>query len=85
MKVKVRELREAFKLLEGVVPKTTKIPILRYVLFKDGKATAGNMETFVQVDLPEADIDFLVPHRAVLDMLNYVPGDETSRPRSTKS
>ncbi|TET13849.1 MAG: hypothetical protein E3J81_07820, partial [Dehalococcoidia bacterium] len=77
MQVKVERLRDAFKLLEPVVPKKTSLPILHNVLVKGGKVIAGDMETFVLVDLPEADIDFLAPHKAVMELLNYVPGDET--------
>jgi len=77
MQVKVQQLRDVFKLLEPVVPKKTTLPILHNVLVKGGKAIAGDMETFVIVDLPEADIDFLAPHKAVMQLLNYVPGPET--------
>lgn len=77
MQLKVKELRDAFKLLEGVVPKSTNVPVLRNILFKGGKAIAGDMETFILLDVPSADIDFLAPHKAVLELLNYVPGDET--------
>ena len=77
MQIQVQKLRDALKLLEPVVPKKTSLPILHNVLIKGGKAIAGDMETFVLVDLPEADIDFLVPHKAVMQLLNYVPGTET--------
>ncbi|GAH67063.1 unnamed protein product, partial [marine sediment metagenome] len=46
------------------------------VLLKDGKAVAGDLETFVLIDLPEADIECLIPHKAVMELLKYVPGNE---------
>ena len=57
MQVKVAKLREVMGLLEPVVPGKTTLPILHNVLLKDGKAIAGDMEAFVLVDLPEADIE----------------------------
>ncbi|GAI84381.1 unnamed protein product, partial [marine sediment metagenome] len=77
MQIQVQKLRDALKLLEPVVPKKTSLPILHNALIKGGKAIAGDMETFVMVDLPEADIDFLVPLKTVMQLLNYVPGTET--------
>ena len=77
MQVKVAKLREVMKLLESAVPKKTALPILHNVLLKDGKAIAGDMEAFVLVDLPEADIECLIPHNSVLQLLKYVPGNET--------
>jgi DNA polymerase III sliding clamp (beta) subunit (PCNA family) len=77
MQIKVDKLREVMKLLEPAVPKKTALPVLHNVLIKDGKAIAGDMETFVMIDLPEADIDCLIPHRPVMQLLKYVPGPET--------
>jgi DNA polymerase-3 subunit beta len=77
MKVQVRKLREAMQLLEPVVPGKTALPILHNVLLKDGKAIAGDLETFVFIDLPEADMECLIPHNSVMELLKYVPGNET--------
>jgi DNA polymerase-3 subunit beta len=77
MQVKVEKLREAMRLLEPAVPKKTPLPVLHNVLLKDGKAIAGNMEVFVMIDLPEADMDCLIPHKPVMQLLKYVPGPET--------
>ena len=77
MQVKVQKLREVMKLLEPAVPKKTPLPVLHNVLIKDGKAIAGDMETFVLIDLPEADLECLIPHKPVTQLLKYVPGDET--------
>ena len=77
MQVKVQKLREVLGLLGPAVPKKTALPVLYNVLVKDGKAIAGDMQSFVLIDLPEADIDFLIPHKPVTQLLKYVPGDET--------
>ena len=76
MQVKVQKLREVMKLLEPVVPRKTALPVLHNVLLKDGKAIAGDLETFVLVDLPEADMECLIPCKSVLQLLKYVPGNE---------
>jgi len=77
MQVRVQKLREVMKLLEPAIPGKTALPVLRNVLLKDGKAVAGNLEVFVFVELPEADIECLIPHKPVIQLLKYVPGDET--------
>ena len=77
MQVRVQKLREAMKLLEPAIPRKTALPVLHNVLLKDGKAVAGNMEVFVFIDLPEADIECLIPHKPVMQLLKYVPGNET--------
>jgi DNA polymerase-3 subunit beta len=77
MQVKVAKLREVMKLLEPAVPKKTALPILHNVLLKDGRAIAGDLETFVFIDLPGADMECLIPHNSVMELLKYVPGNET--------
>ena len=77
MQVRVQKLREVMKLLEPAIPKKTALPILHNVLLKDGKAVAGNLEVFVFIDLPEADVECLIPHKPVMQLLKYVPGNET--------
>jgi len=65
------------QLLEPAVPRKTALPVLHNVLLKDGRAVAGDMETFVFIDLPEADTECLIPHKAVMELLKFVPGNET--------
>jgi len=77
MQVRVQKLREVMKLLEPAIPRKTALPILHNVLLKDGKAVAGDLEVFVFIDLPEADIECLIPHKPVMQLLKYVPGNET--------
>ncbi|KKN86985.1 hypothetical protein LCGC14_0262540 [marine sediment metagenome] len=76
MQIQVQKLREAMKLLELVIPKKTTLPVLHNVLLKDGKAVAGNLEVFVFIDLPEANTECLIPHKPVMQLLKYVPGNE---------
>lgn len=76
MQVRVQKLREVMKLLEPAIPGKTALPVLHNVLLKDGKAVAGNLEVFVFVDLPEADIECLIPHKTVTQLLTYVPGND---------
>jgi len=76
MQIQVQKLREGMKLLELVIPKKTTLPVLHNVLLKDGKAIAGNLEVFVFIDLPEADTECLIPHKPVMQLLKYVPGNE---------
>jgi len=77
MQVRVQKLREVMKLLEPAIPRKTALPVLHNVLLKDGMAVAGNLEIFVLIDLPEADIECLIPHKPVMQLLKYVPGNET--------
>jgi len=76
MQVQVQKLRDAMQLLESVVPRKTALPILHNVLLKDGRAIAGDLEIFVFIDLPEADMECLIPHNSILELLKYVPGNE---------
>ncbi len=76
MQVRVQKLREVMKLLEPAIPKKTALPILHNVLLKDGKAIAGNLDVFAFIDLPEADIECLIPHKPVMELLKFVPGNE---------
>ena len=76
MQVQVQKLREAMQLLEPAVPGKAVLPVLHNVLLKDGRAIAGDLETFVFIDLPEADMECLIPHKSVLELLKYVPGNE---------
>lgn len=77
MQVQVQKLREVMQLLEpAIAGKKTKLPVLHNVLLKDGRAVASNLETFVLIDLPEADIECLIPHNSIFQLLKYVPGNE---------
>ncbi|KKN37267.1 hypothetical protein LCGC14_0765050 [marine sediment metagenome] len=77
MDIQVARLREVLGLLKPVILRKTPLPALTYVLFKDGKAVGTNLETMVIVQVPEADIDCLIPYNDVVAMLQYVQGLKT--------
>ncbi len=76
MKVKVDKIRKVLSILEPVVPKKTTIPVCRYVLLREGKVVANNLEVAVSYNLSEANQECLLPHRIILEMLKFVPGDD---------
>jgi len=76
MQVKVQKLREVMALLDPAIPGRPTLPVLVNVLLKDGKAAATDLEVYVEIDLPEADMECLIPHKSVLELLKYIPGNE---------
>lgn len=76
MDIQVARFREVLGLLKPVIPRKSNLPVLTYVLLKDGKAVATDMDTMVIVPVPEADAGYLVPYADVVDMIQYVPGME---------
>ncbi len=74
MDIQVARLREVLELLKPVILRKTTVPVLTYVLLKDGKAVATDLETMVIVPVPEADIDCLLPYADVVKMLRYIQG-----------
>ncbi|MDP3062865.1 MAG: hypothetical protein Q8O40_06615, partial [Chloroflexota bacterium] len=79
MPLNVAGLRRALALLEPVIPKKSSMKACQYVLLGEGKAMANSLDMAVAVDLPDARRDgevCLLPHRAALDFLRYVPGSQ---------
>jgi len=76
MKIRVERLREALNLLKPAVPGKATLPVTKNILLGDGRAVATDLEVTVVLDLPEADVSCLIPHRSALELLRYVPGDE---------
>ncbi len=76
MDIQVARFREALKLLKPVIPRKPSLEVLSYVLLKNGKALATDMDTMVIVQVPEADIECLIPYADVDKMLQYVQGLE---------
>lgn len=74
MQVRVAELRDTLKLLQPVVPRKSSLPVIANVLLRDGKVIGTDLETMVMVDIPEIEGECLLPHKATLELLNYVPG-----------
>ncbi len=77
MQMRVDKLRDALKLTQPVIPKKATIPSLKYMLLRDGKAVATDLEKMVIIDMPEAVEECLVPHHQVLDLLQNVPRYDT--------
>lgn len=76
MDIQVARFREVLGLLKPVIPRKTTLPVLTHVLLKDGKAVATDMDTMVIVQVPEADIDCLIPYLDVVNMIQYIQGLE---------
>lgn len=76
MQLKVATLRETLGLVKTVVPKKPTLTVLKYVLIKDGKLTATDLEARVILDLPGSDGACLLPFNEVSNLLKYVPAAE---------
>lgn len=79
MEIQVQRLREALEILQPVVPRKAKVPILTNVLLKEGQAVATDLEVACMLDLPEVgqETSLLLPHHPVEDLLRRVPWNET--------
>lgn len=77
MDIQVARFREVLELLKPAVPRKPALEVLSYVLLKDGKAVATDLETMVIVPVPEADIDCLVPYADVVKLIQYIKGLES--------
>ncbi len=77
MDIQVARFREVLGLLKPVVPRKTSLPVLTYVLLKDGQAMATDLETMVIIPVPEADVTCLLPYNDVVKMLQYTQGGES--------
>lgn len=73
MQIRTKQLREALMLFDHVVPKKSTSDVIKHVLIKDGKITATDLEVFVTLDIPEVEGECLIPHRAVYDLIKYIP------------
>ncbi|MBA7642931.1 hypothetical protein ES703_50640 [subsurface metagenome] len=76
MDIQVARFREVLGLLKPVILRKTTLPVLTNVLLKGGQAVATDLETMVIVQVPEADIDCLLPYADVVKVLQYVQGLE---------
>ena len=76
MQIKVATLRETLGLVTTVVPKKPTLPVLKYVLVKDGKLTATDLEAAVILDLPGSEEACLLPFDELSKLLKYVPAAE---------
>ncbi len=76
MDMQVARFREVLELLKPAVARKSTITSLEYILLKDGKAVATNLETMVVTAVPEADLTSLIPFKDVAEVLRYVHGGE---------
>lgn len=76
MDIQVARFREVLGLLKPVILRKTTLPVLTNVLLKGGQAVATDLDTMVIVQVPEADIDCLLPYADVVKVLQYVQGLE---------
>lgn len=76
MDIQVAKFREVLELLHPAVARKPTIESLAYILLKDGRAVATNLETMVIVEVPEADHAALIPYKDVIKVLQYVHGGE---------
>ena len=77
MQIRVDKLRMNLTLVQPVVPRKPTLTVLSHVRLKDGQLTATDQETTVSIDLSEAQgAAFLLPFKAVMEVLKFVPGDE---------
>lgn len=76
MDMQVARFREVLGLLKPAVAHKTSIKSLEYIMLKDGKAIATDLNTMVILEVPEADLTSLVPLKDVTKVLQYVHGGE---------
>ncbi|KKK73788.1 hypothetical protein LCGC14_2890290, partial [marine sediment metagenome] len=81
--MKVTRFREIMTLLAPAVPKKPTLKALACICVKDKQMVATNLETFITVDVPEADGEFLIPFAQVNKMIQYTNGSETSKYRAS--
>jgi len=73
--MQVWQLRVALALLRPAVPRRPSLEVLTSVLLKDGYVTASNLETRIDVALPEVQGAVLLPYRDAVDLLQNIPGN----------
>ncbi len=77
MEINVKKLRDVLDLLEPVLPKKGKLPVIQNFRLGGGKAIATDLDLTVSVDLPEATETILLPGGA-RDFLKLIPGNRTA-------
>lgn len=78
MKISCSNFREYLNVLADIVPKKCKLPILQNVLIGSGAICANNLESALEIQMPEAtDGVFLLPFSAVITLVKHVPYYET--------
>ncbi len=78
MKISCSNFREYLNVLADIVPKKCKLPILQNVLIGSGAICANNLESALEIQMPEAtDESFLLPFATVINMVKHIPYYET--------
>jgi len=77
LKIQVSKLSELMALMKPAISKKSTLPITAYIRLGEGKAVATDLETMLIVDLPEAEEPMLLPFASVMEMLKFVPSNET--------
>ena len=76
MQVRVETLREALELVRPVVPRKATLESTRYVLLRDGKAVATDLDVAVELEVPGFEGEVLIPHKDALEALKRIPATE---------
>ena len=76
MQVRVETLREALELVRPVVPRKATLKSTQYVLLRDGKAMATDLDVAVELEVPGFEGEVLVPHKDALEALKRIPATE---------
>ncbi len=79
MEIQVLKLRNALGLLDSVIPKKSKIPILTNVHLKNGQIIATDSNKSVAIEMSEVQGECLLPYYELTKLLKYVPGHEELR------
>ena len=76
MQIRVEALREALELVKPAVPRKATIKSTRYVLLRDGKAVATDLDVAVELEVPGFEGEVLIPHKDALEALKRIPAAE---------
>jgi len=76
MQVRVETLREVLELVKPVVPRKATLKSTQYVLLRDGKAVATDLDVAVELEVPVLEGEIIIPHKDVLEALKRIPATE---------
>jgi DNA polymerase III sliding clamp (beta) subunit (PCNA family) len=79
MQIQVLKFRNALGLLDTVIPKKSKLPILTNVHLKNGQIIATDSTKAIAIAVPEVQGECLLPYSELTKLLKYVPGHEEVR------
>ena len=79
MEIRAEKLKGALDVLEPVVPRKPRLPVLTHILFRNGMAVATDLTTRASVRLEEVVEPLLLPGKQLYDILRFIPGYEVVR------